>query len=57
MRTVEYICKEELRAIKVALSLSDDPVELARALGIARLSQGARKRLSEALDTKADPDI
>jgi hypothetical protein len=57
LRAVEYICKEELRAIKAALSLSDDPVELARALGIARLSQGARQRLSEALDTEANPEV
>lgn len=57
LRAVEYICKEELRAIQAALSLSGDPVELARALGIARLSQGARKRLSEVLDTEANPDI
>jgi hypothetical protein len=57
LRAVEYICKEELRAIQAALSLSGDPVELARALGITRLSQGARKRLSEVLDTEANPDI
>lgn len=57
LRSVKYICKEELRAIKAALSLGDDPVELARALGISRLSQGARKRLSKALASNGNRDI
>jgi very-short-patch-repair endonuclease/DNA polymerase III delta prime subunit len=49
MRKVEYICKEELRAIDKLLETSGDPVELARHLGIARLSQFARERIVEAM--------
>jgi len=49
MRNVEFICKEEIRAIKDLLSLSDDPAEIARHIGIARLSQIARNRLKKAL--------
>jgi very-short-patch-repair endonuclease len=48
MRKVEYICIEEIRAISKQLDIND-PVELARTLGIARLSQLARERLVEAL--------
>lgn len=49
LRSVEHICKEELQAIRAASSLGDDPVALARALGIARLSQSARRRLTQVL--------
>lgn len=49
MRKAEFICKEEIRAIKALLSLSDDPIEIARRIGIARLSQSARDRISKAL--------
>lgn len=49
MRKAEFICKEEIRAIRALLSLSDDPIEIARRIGIARLSQRARDRISEAL--------
>ena len=45
MRNVEYICREELLAIKEATGLGDDPVEVARALGISRLTKNTRKRL------------
>ncbi len=48
MHKVEYICTEEIRAIDKLLSTKGDPVELARSLGIARLSQFARERLMEA---------
>jgi len=47
MRKVEYICIEEIIAISRLFAIND-PVELARHLGIARLSQFARERLSEA---------
>ena len=50
MRTIKYICREELRAIRESLSLNDDPVTLARSMGIARLSQRARQRLMETFD-------
>lgn len=50
LRKVEYICKEEIRSIGSLLATGNDPVELARAIGIARLSQSARDRLSQALD-------
>lgn len=49
MRKAEFICKEEIRAISALLSLSDDPVEIARGMGIGRLSQRARDRISTAL--------
>ena len=45
LRTIEYICREELQAIRETLALNDDPVTLARHIGIARLSQRARQRL------------
>ena len=45
MRKIEYICREELQAIRETLALNDDPVALARHIGIARLSQRARQRL------------
>jgi len=47
MRKVEYICMEEIRAIDKLLGTNGDPVELARNLGIARLSQFAKERLIE----------
>lgn len=49
LKSVEFICKEELRAIALSLSLGANPLELARALGIGRLSQSARERLGDAL--------
>ena len=49
MRKVEYICLEEIRAIDKLLATNGDPVELARHLGIARLSQFARERIIEAM--------
>jgi very-short-patch-repair endonuclease len=52
MRKVEYICMEEIRAIDKLLATGGDPVELARYIGIARLSQFARERLSEAMNNK-----
>jgi len=52
MRKVEYICQEEIRAIDKLLSTNGDPVELARHLGIARLSQFARDRITEAMGSE-----
>jgi very-short-patch-repair endonuclease len=49
MRKVEYICLEELSAISRQLAIND-PVELARTLGISRLSQFARERITEAME-------
>ena len=49
MRKVEYICIEEIRAIGISLSVGNDPIEWARRIGIARLSQNARQRLIKAL--------
>lgn len=49
MRKVDYICKEEIRAIGNLLAAGNDPTELARCIGIARLSQSARERLRQAL--------
>ena len=50
MRKIEYICREELWAIRESLSLNDDPDTLARRMGIERLSQRARQRLMDAFD-------
>jgi hypothetical protein len=50
MRKVEYICKEEIRAIRDLLSVGNDPLEWAHCVGIARLSQYVRNRLSKALE-------
>lgn len=44
MRKPEYICKEEILAIKKVLQ-TNDALEVARRLGIARLSQSSRDRL------------
>ncbi|NTW81832.1 MAG: DUF3320 domain-containing protein [Chlorobiaceae bacterium] len=52
MRKVEYICTEEIRAIDKLLATGGDTVELARYIGIARLSQFARERMVEAMDNK-----
>ena len=49
LRNLEFICREELRAIRDALILGDDPHELARRLGASRLSQMSRSRLAKAL--------
>lgn len=57
MRKVEYICEEEIRAIGSLLSLGNDPIELARRIGISRLSQIARKRLRKALDPPSGSDV
>ena len=48
--------RSQAQALRASLSLSNDPVELARALGIARLSDKARKRLSAALDAAASSE-
>lgn len=52
LRKVEHICKEEIQAINALLSLRKDPTEIARCIGIARLTQSTRKRLSKALDAQ-----
>lgn len=57
LRKAEYICKEEIRAISTLLTLGNDPTELARRVGIARLSQSARNRLSKALDSSHDSSV
>ena len=49
MRKLEHICQEELQAINTKLALNNDPVEMARSLGIARLSQTNRDRLEAVL--------
>ena len=50
MRKPEHICAEELQHIDETLDLNGDVVELARALGIARLSRAARERLEDVLN-------
>jgi hypothetical protein len=49
LRKPEYICKEELRAINDALLLFGDANEVARVLGISRLSNQARERIHLAI--------
>lgn len=46
---LEMICKEELRSIRDALAIGDDPVLLARRLGAVRVSQAVRLRLERIL--------
>ncbi|NQU46927.1 MAG: DUF3320 domain-containing protein [Chlorobium sp.] len=50
LRKVEYICSEEINAMAKHLNIANDPVELARRLGIARLSQFAKERLADAMN-------
>lgn len=50
MRKIEYICREELRAIRESLHLDDDPVAFARRIGIARLSRQGRQRLMDTME-------
>ena len=50
MRKIEYICREELRAIRETLSLDSDPVALARSIGVARLSRQGRQRLMDTME-------
>lgn len=57
MRKVEYICKKEIAEINKLLSLDDDPVEIARSIGIYRLTRTARERLSNALDVNNQKDL
>ena len=47
MRNVDYICREEIDAIREVLALDDDPIAFARHIGIARLSKQGRQRLEE----------
>ncbi|WP_300672794.1 DUF3320 domain-containing protein [Desulfoluna sp.] len=54
MRKVEYICDDEICAIDMLLSLDGDPTEIARSLGIARLTQTARDRLCNALNVNTE---
>ena len=49
LRKIEYICKEEIRAINQSLTIRNSPIEIARSIGVARLSQKARSRLAEAV--------
>lgn len=49
LRNLDFICREELRAIHRTLALGEDPVELARLFGTMRLSQVARTRIVKAL--------
>lgn len=50
MRKIEYICRVELQAIRELLSLDNDPVALARHIGIARLSRQGRQRLIDTME-------
>lgn len=51
LRKIEHICAEEIRAIKDALSLSDDPVEFAHHIGIARVTRNTRERINNAIQS------
>ena len=50
MRKIDYICREELRAIRESLSLDNEPVALARSIGITRLSRQGRQRLLDTME-------
>jgi len=49
MHKVEYICQKEISAIDKLIATNGDLVELARNLGIVRLSKFVRERLSVAM--------
>ena len=49
LRKIEYICKEEIRAINQSLTIRNSPIEIARRIGLGRLSQKARTRLVAAV--------
>ena len=49
MRSIEFICREEIEAIREALALDGDPVAFARHIGIARLSKQGRQRLVDTM--------
>ncbi|MEQ8661051.1 MAG: DUF3320 domain-containing protein, partial [Gammaproteobacteria bacterium] len=49
---VDHICRHELCAIRDRLGIGNDPVELARALGIGRVTDRIRGRLAKALTTQ-----
>ncbi|MCG7928936.1 MAG: DUF3320 domain-containing protein [Candidatus Thiodiazotropha lotti] len=49
MKSVDVICKEEIRAINKALSLNGNALELARRLGVSQLTQSARSRIENVL--------
>jgi len=55
LKNIEFICREELKAIHKTLALGEDPVELARRLGVARLSQMSRNRLAKVVRQAAAP--
>ena len=46
LRNVRHICAEELAAIARAIGAQDDPVQVARAIGLARLETKARDRIT-----------
>lgn len=48
LRSIDRICAEEICAISQALKMTD-PIELARAIGIGRLSAAARGRLEKVI--------
>lgn len=47
LKSIDFICREELKAIHRTLVLGEEPLELARRLGITRLSQMSRNRLAK----------
>jgi very-short-patch-repair endonuclease len=49
LKTVEFICKDEILSIARTLEISSSPVRVARAIGIGRLSQSAKVRIQDAL--------
>lgn len=53
LRKIEYICKEEIQAINESLTTRNSPIEIARRIGVARLSQKARNRLTEAVGIRS----
>lgn len=46
---VNHICRHELRAIRDRLGTGDDPVELARAIGVGRVTERVQNRIAAAL--------
>jgi hypothetical protein len=52
MRNVKYICKQEIKGIASVLSTGNDPKIWADKIGLQRLRQSARDRLTQVLDAR-----
>lgn len=54
LRDPRHICREEIQAINQSLLVRNNPLLIARKIGVARLRQSARKRILDALASQPD---